>query len=83
MSKDNIISILGGAFTPPVERLTSSLTPEQQFIDAILGAGYEAPHEIIFDGNIHRFNTRPGKDNKTGWYIAYDGKIHAGASTLR
>jgi putative DNA primase/helicase len=42
-------------------------------------AGITPPGEIIFDGKIHRFATNGKKRDDSGWYVAYDGKIPAGA----
>lgn len=73
----DIANIFGGAFTPPEpERLDP---PDVQMIDAIMAHGYAPPKRIIFDGEIHRFSASGKPKDDTGWYIAYDGKIHAGA----
>ena len=76
----NISNLFGGEFTPPPERQNApKAPPHEQLIDAIARAGYEPPKEIVFDGKIHRFSTdgKPRRDD--GWYVAYDGKIYAGA----
>lgn len=63
----------------------TSITPpivdpkEKQFADAMRAAGIEnVPDYIQFDGNIHRFSTGK-RDDKSGWYVAYDGIIPAGS----
>lgn len=41
--------------------------------DAIKAAGYAAPENIIWDGNLHRFATdATKKHSKDGWYVAHD-----------
>ena len=75
----DIRKIFGGEFTPPTQAAITK-TPDEQFIDAILAAGMNPPNGIIFDGQIHRFICDDNKDRKrNGWYIAYDGRIKAGA----
>lgn len=75
----DITSILGGSFEPPVVTNINK-TPDEQFIDAIMEMGLIPPNGIIFDGQIHRFVCDDNKDRKrNGWYIAYDGRIKAGA----
>lgn len=53
----------------------------KEFLDAIRDAGYTAPSEIHWDGELHRFATDPSKSHsKDGWYVAYhDAKGRAGA----
>lgn len=76
----NINNLFGGEFTPPPPRPSGpSAAPHEQLIDAIANAGYTPPKEIIFDGKIHRFSTDGRAKKDDGWYVAYDGKIHAGA----
>lgn len=76
----NISDIFGGPFVPPPKpSATYTLTPEQQFIDAIEQAGYTPPSHILFDGKVHRFSSDGRKRGDSGWYIAYDGKVYAGA----
>lgn len=50
------------------------IRPEDALLDAMHKAGIEQlPESIIFDGNIHRFNTgsKSGSFDKTGWYVAF------------
>jgi len=68
----NISDIFGGPL-PVLEKQLQD-PPELQLIQDIKNQGYTPPTSIIFDGEIHRF----GK-NKSGWYVAYPGRIHAGA----
>lgn len=76
----NITNLFGGDFVPPSTPTPERLDPPGvQFIDAIMSQGYEAPSTIIFDGQIHRFSSSGKKRDDSGWYVAYDGKIHAGA----
>jgi putative DNA primase/helicase len=55
------------------------LEPEAQLRVAISDAGLTPPEHIIFDGKIHRFSTSGKRNDDSGWYVAYDGKIAAGA----
>lgn len=76
----NITNLFGGDFVPPKTATLERLDPpDTQFIDAIIAQGYEPPQTIIFDGQIHRFSSSGKKRDDSGWYVAYDGKIHAGA----
>lgn len=72
--------ILGGSWTPPVERQPDP--PEIQLQDAIRAAGLEPPDHIILDGKIHRFKSgtkgRTGGTDKPGWYVGYAEGIPAG-----
>jgi len=54
------------------------LDAEQSFIDAIRDAGLTPPDQIIFDDQIHRFDSDDKRD-KTGWYVAYADGYSAGA----
>jgi len=53
--------------------------PDIQLRVAMSDAGIQPPDEIIFDGQLHRFSTSGKPKDKSGWYVAHDGKIHAGA----
>lgn len=55
------------------------LAPDAQLRVAIADAGLTPPDELVFDGQIHRFRTNGKAKDTSGWYIAYDGKIPAGA----
>lgn len=55
------------------------LAPDAQLRVAMAEAGLTAPDEIIFDGKIHRFSTSGKRKDDSGWYVAYDGKVPAGA----
>ena len=55
------------------------LPPEHQLRVAMAEAGLTAPDDIIFDGKIHRFSTSGKRKDDSGWYVAHDGKIAAGA----
>lgn len=76
----NISNLFGGEFTPPDPVTPERLDPpEIQFINAITAQGYQPPASIVFDGQVHRFSTTGKKRDDSGWYVAYDGKVHAGA----
>lgn len=49
------------------------------FRDAIAAAGLTPPHEIIGDGERHRFSSDGRPNNKSGWYIFHDDERPAGA----
>lgn len=53
--------------------------PDLQLIDAIQAAGLHPPHDVMLDGQIHRFasDINDPKDLK-GWYVAYSDGIPAG-----
>lgn len=61
-----------------VERLPS-VAPDKQLIIAMSELGITPPEHIIMDGGLHRFSTNGKKSDKTGWYVAYDGQVPAGA----
>ena len=67
----DLSKILGGPWSPPVGPV--SLSPEQQFSEAIRKSGLEVPDQLILDGKIHRF--RSGASAKTldrsGWYVGH------------
>ena len=45
-------------------------TPAEQVLAHMRKAGIEAPpSEIVIDGKIHRFASRPGSKKANGWYI--------------
>lgn len=73
-------SILGGPWSPPVERRLDP--PELQLRDAIAAAGLTPPAQITLDGRLHRFQSgskgKPGAGDKPGWYIAFGDGIPAG-----
>ena len=56
-----------------------TITPIDQFRDAIARKGMVPPDTIVDDGKIHHFSStgRPGDDK--GWYVFHDGDIPAGA----
>lgn len=79
---DNVASInhlFPGGFDvsklPPAPPL---LPPDAQLRVALAEAGLTPPAELIFDGQIHRFKP-DGKKDASGWYVAYEGKVPAGA----
>jgi putative DNA primase/helicase len=80
---DNLISIFGGAWSPPVDIQKHIEPPEIQFRQAIENAGFEAPDQIILDGKLRRFRSGTkgsgGHGDKTGWYVGYHGAISCGA----
>lgn len=55
------------------------LPPDAQLRVAIADAGLPPPDELVFDGKIHRFSTNGRAKDSSGWYVAYDGKVPAGA----
>ena len=74
-------SIFGGAWTPPLEKITAA--PDVQLIDAIRAAGLEPPDQIHMDGKIHRFKSgtkgQGGKGgDRPGWYVVYGDGVPAG-----
>jgi len=76
----NISNLFGGDFTPPPPpKEQHHKPPHEQLLDAIAAYGYEQPSEIRFDGKIHRFSTTGKKKDDSGWYVAYEGKVCAGA----
>lgn len=76
----NISNILGGSFTPPIEKVQEP--PEIQLKNEMLRHGIEPPSEIIMDGQIHRFRSntkgKSGHGDKTGWYVAYNNGVPSG-----
>jgi len=76
----SITSIFGGDFKAPEPPAPEYKKPADiQLLDAIASHGYEQPDSIIMDGKIHRFSTDGRKWKDSGWYVAYDGKVCAGA----
>jgi putative DNA primase/helicase len=69
--------IFPSGFTAP-EPLPA-LAPEHQLRVAMSDAGIAPPDTIIFDGKLHRFATGARPKDKSGWYIAHEGKVPAGA----
>lgn len=61
-----------------IDRLPS-IAPDRQLIIAISESGIQPPDYIVMDGNLHRFSTTGKKSDKTGWYVAYNGQVPAGA----
>lgn len=53
-------------------------SPEEQLKQSMLGSGIEPPDRIIFDGEMHRFDTSKKGDN-SGWYIVHSDNVPAGA----
>ena len=56
-----------------------SITPVDQFREALASKGISPPKTIIDDGKLHHFSSsgRPGDDK--GWYVFHDGDIPTGA----
>lgn len=52
-------------------------SPDVQLKNAIHQSGLTPPHEIIFDGSIHRFRGNDSDPDKDSWYIAFAGHVHA------
>lgn len=52
---------------------------EQQFLDAIAGAGYEAPTKLIADGELHRFSSNGKPNDDSGWYVCHGDYLPAGS----
>jgi phage/plasmid primase-like uncharacterized protein len=73
----DLTNILGGPWVAP-----TTLPPEDQLRDAIIGSGMTPPREILLDGKLHRFSSgtkgSPGHTDKPGWYIAFGDGIPAG-----
>jgi putative DNA primase/helicase len=72
-----LTSIFPGGFAapepPPLQ------PPEIQLRVAIAEYGLTPPDELIFDGKLHRFSTNGKPRDMSGWYVAHDGKLPAGA----
>lgn len=51
----------------------------EAFRDAIAAAGLTPPHEIIGDGERHRFSSSGRPGDKSGWYRFHDDEYPAGA----
>ena len=67
--------------TPPVKQGRS---PEyaagiEGFRSEISKAGLSLPHEIIYDGRIHRFSSNGKPTDNAGWYVLFTDGIAAGA----
>lgn len=52
---------------------------EQQFLDAIAGAGYVAPTKLIADGELHRFSSNGKPNDDSGWYVLHTDYLPAGS----
>jgi len=52
--------------------------PEIQLADAMRAVGIEPPHNIIIDGNLHRFSTKGRSRDDSGWYVAFPDEPVAG-----
>lgn len=63
---------------PSIDRLPT-VAPDRQLVIAISEAGLHQPDEIIMDGQLHRFSTNGKREDKSGWYVAYDGQVPSGA----
>lgn len=76
----NISNIVGGTFSPPVDKVVSS--PEDQLRSDMIAHGLTPPDEIILDGKIHRFKSgtkgKGGFSDKTGWMVIYPDGVPAG-----
>lgn len=76
----NISNIVGGSFTPPLEKVKES--PEIQLKNEMMSHGITPPDVISMDGQIHRFNSgtkgKGGSGDKTGWYIMYSNGVPSG-----
>lgn len=70
-------SIFPHGFKPPAE--LPPLPPEHQLRVAMSDAGIVPPDDIILDGTLHRFSTTGKPKDKSGWYVAHDGDLPAGA----
>lgn len=75
MPGNDIEKALGHAFTIADIPLIKPAAIQLQ--QAMQSHGIEPPDELIFDGNIHRFQL--GKSKDAGWYVIFDEGITAGA----
>lgn len=55
------------------------LPPEHQLRVAMSDLGMVPPDELVFDGVLHRFSSTGKRKDDSGWYVAYDGQVPAGA----
>ena len=55
------------------------MNQSEAFRDAIAAAGLTPPHEIIGDGERHRFSSSGRPNDKSGWYRFHDDEYPAGA----
>ena len=73
----NISSILGGAFSPPAEKIVQPA--EYQLQTEMTAVGITPPAQIILDGKLRRFASgtkgNGGHGDKTGWYIGFSDGI--------
>jgi len=65
-------------FSPSVPGQTQLTDFRQQFIEAIRGAGFNAPGEVVADGALHRWALNGQPSKKDGWYVLYGDGIPAG-----
>jgi len=56
-----------------------SVSPMEQFREAMRTAGIEPPDLIKTDGKLHRFSSDGRRGDDAGWYILHAGDIPAGA----
>tara|TARA_R110000868_G_scaffold162909_2_gene394932 strand:+ start:52 stop:2061 length:2010 start_codon:yes stop_codon:yes gene_type:complete len=78
MRKGNLENIFGGAFSlRNIESIKKVLPIEEQAENAMISAGLNPPINIVFDGNIHRFDGAK-KGDKACWYIFFSDGIPAG-----
>ena len=52
---------------------------EQQFQDAIAGAGLVPPTQVIADGKLHRFSSNGKPKDDSGWYALHTDYLPAGS----
>ena len=76
----DIASIMGGAWSPPTEKIVAS--PEDQLRSAMMAHGMTPPEKIFLDGVLHRFrsNTKGegGHTDKPGWYVVFGDGVPSG-----
>lgn len=76
----DIASIMGGAWSPPADKIIAS--PEDQLRSSMLAHGITPPEKIFLDGVLHRFrsNTKGegGHTDKPGWYVVFGDGIPSG-----
>ena len=70
-------NIFPNGFRPPVE--LAPLSPEHQLRVAMSDAGIVPPDDLILDGTLRRFGGTGKAKDKSGWYVAHDGDVPAGA----
>lgn len=72
------MAYLGETFTRDDDSY-SDLSPEDQLAQAMRDLGFVPPHQIIGDGQIHRFSTNGQPGDTAGWYVLYPDAIPTGA----